>query len=274
MSEGQSVIMRWLERFVRVSWWLCIASPLVLIAWMMLVGNSHAILEDFGALYVDLDPLLIRRDMMWIVLSVGMGLVGAWGSILGYGFGSAKWRSVRGLLVWMAIVAAWFGAIVRREDLAWWGVWCRARVQLASLETFAKVSEGNWWTFFPDPSRSATIANPDLVYDRSLEGVVKQFWKLVPKNFYTNRNTTIVMFGRGTIPGTQFEISSIERTEGKAMRLELSGSDNGYWLERRWDAELPRSFAGGLSRDCVLQDYGAIGRGWYLVRYRMYVSDR
>ncbi|MFN7730494.1 MAG: hypothetical protein ACK5OB_01230, partial [Pirellula sp.] len=253
MSEGQSPTATRLERALRIAWWMSIAAPLVLIVWMMRLGNSYALLDSFGAMVVDRDPMLWNKSMVWIAISIAMALIGACGSIVGYGLGAAKWRSVRVLLVWMAMVAVWFGTFARRHDIAWWGVWCRARVQLASLETFAVVSERHWSDLFPDPFGRESTTKLDLIYDRSAEGVASLLQQLGPNNVYTNRDTTIVMFGRGAVPGTHFEIPSIERTEGKAMRLELSGSDSGYWLERRWDAELPHSFSGGLNAEYVLQ---------------------
>jgi hypothetical protein len=173
----------------------------------------------------------------------------------------------------MGLVAAWFGAIARRSDIEWWGVWCRARGQLASLETFAKVAEENWSALFPDPLDHESTAKSARIYDRTPAGVASFLQQLGPNNVYTHRDTTIVMFGRGVIPRTRFEVASIERSAGKAMRLELSGSDIGYWLERRWDNELPHSFAGGLNAEYVLQDYRAIEAGWYLVRYRAVILD-
>jgi hypothetical protein len=212
---------------IRFSWILSLVEPLILIVWQGSRSDSKELLESFGQLVVDGNVNKWTPEMKPILVAIVVGAVGCVGVVMGMARGATRWRSIRVLLGLMVIVACWLGAVARRDEVEVFGLWLRVWSRITPLENF--------------------------VQDVETEGDTH-----VAKGY----NSDSPQF----IPGTPFQLWDICRSPGASTRLELEGSDSGYWLERRFDREFPHSFFGDQFY-YVLRWSFPVTQDWYLVEY-------
>jgi hypothetical protein len=264
-SDGKRGWFR-IENGIRISWWVGIAAPCLLIGWLGSRSRSPELLEAFGGMLRNFSMSRWSPEMGPIALVMVLGVLSLIGIAVGYGCGAARWRSVRSLLGVMVVSALWLGAVARRADIEDWGRWLRVRVRIASLERFAMELDRHWDRYV----RLEDLNAHDGSDEETQDGLKL---RLGPRNAYDRGKSSILMFlGQEPIHGTGFRISAIERTKGSAIRLELAGSDYTYWLERRFDAEVPHSFSGGLGEEYSLRNMQRVANDWYIVQYQVFID--
>ena len=86
---------------------------------------------------------------------------------------------------------------------------------------------------------------------------------------YPNGNPrTLLILAQPQSPTKSIQFSAVERSDGGALRFELTGYENGAWLEWHPNDSSPESFTGGLENTYSRTKSAPLGNGWYLVRYR------
>lgn len=159
--------------------------------------------------------------------------------------------SSRTLLVVTAWVALWMTLILRTNSIVEWGRHERLRWKAPQLVHF--------------------MDRLDQVWEPVCQGQQPLSESEHPSHFnaYPIDKPTMCFFLNESVLGeTGLVARAIERTPGKALRVELGGSNGGYWLERRYDHQTPASFVGGLGEKWNLIRFHSIHPDLYLVQYQ------
>jgi hypothetical protein len=80
--------------------------------------------------------------------------------------------------------------------------------------------------------------------------------------------TMLMMLTSPDVPDSKSTFTSVERDRKGALRFELVGDDPGTWLEWHPPGSAPSSFTGGLENSYALERNTALGKNWYLARYK------
>jgi hypothetical protein len=166
--------------------------------------------------------------------------------VVGLFFGAPRHRRMRSWLALTALVAAWLTVFTSYPSLAWAGQRWRVSRQLDEFEAIAAPLRSAWP--FEDSSTEA----------------------LGPFNAYPIGQPQVLLL-LTTPPAAPQELSfaAIERSPEGALRFDLVGSDGFAWLEWQPKDSQPASFVGGLGGAHTLIRATPLGRGWYLVAYRV-----
>ena len=154
-------------------------------------------------------------------------------------------RSVTQLLAITTCIAMWCGFISYSDSITWQGKRIRFALRVRQLEALAAPLQASW------PESDGEIANlgPFMAYP-----------------FGDPR--TLVLLQSPQVARTSVYISAIERGSNGSLRMQTTGTDGGDWVEWHQPDNLPESFIDGLGDAHSLETFGAIGNGWYLVRYQ------
>ncbi len=238
---------------VGFSWALNIALLVVAFGWVYLFGQSRGVVELMTHLVAPAaSPGIVILDPWRVGSGVVIGLVAgglatcAWGVMLGSLFaGSARFRTTRMWLVFMAVTCGWLGLIVGWQTIYWLGQQRRVKPALPAADSMVSALRGAW----PKSDSALPDIGPFLAYPDGAP-------------------TTLMTLGRATFPETQLAFSAVEKTGENAMRFELAGAEAGAWLEWRGDGSEPRSFVGGLNTKYEVGRTARLRPEWFLVRYR------
>ncbi len=154
-------------------------------------------------------------------------------------------RSLRQLLSITAVIAVWCSLALHHDSIAWQGKRVRFACRVSELEAIAAPLREEW------PQRDGELS------------------KIGPFMAYPfGRPTTLVLLQAPRVAGHLVYVSAVECNCDGAIKLQLTGTDGGDWAEWHPPHSQPSSFVGGLAEPHELTTATAIGRGWYLVRYR------
>jgi hypothetical protein len=216
-------------------------------AWLFLDPKLEAIVRS--GLTNEAQQLTWRS---WCLLTLG-GLATAnfLLLVLCFLFGAPACRRFRSLLIIATLVGCWLGIGLNRSEFCWQGKRWRLRHQGAALNTVLDALLKHW------PAEDGELAGlgPFMAYP---VGDPQTLILLSPPRFSL----------RGTL------ISVVERTDTGAITFELSGAENGDWLEWHPPSSRPASHVGGLFERFELQRQTRLTDRWYLVRYVTHNGSR
>lgn len=216
--------------------------------WVYRDGQSRSIIERAQNLVSFQQALETSgaAQPLWMILVAaavaGLTLVGMF---CGLFLGAGPFRSVRMWLVFMAMTAGWLGLVVSWPEVYWSGQRQRMSAMLSPAEELARKLKANW----PVEDGFMEEVGPFLAY---------------PKG----NPTTLLPLQYITFPNTAIQFSAIERSKDGAIRFELSGKEQGAWLEWRADDDPPAAFVGGLETSYNVARQQQLAPRWFLVRYR------
>ncbi|GAA5508982.1 hypothetical protein [Novipirellula caenicola] len=158
--------------------------------------------------------------------------------------GNVRSRSLRSLLAMTAIVAGWCSLGIHHDAIAWQGKRIRFAWRVDELEAVAAPLRKAW------PTRDGELSTigPFMAYP-------------------FGNPTTLVLLHSPWLVDDRVYVSAVERGSSGSIKLQLTGSDGGDWVEWHPPQSRPASFTGGLADPHQMQAVTAIGSGWYLVRY-------
>ncbi len=263
MKNTRAELVRWcLSHLGLLLWSMAVLLSLAMTTWMFCDGRFYAAIPDWlrNPSWVPLSDLAVQSSQIkspftfrpqlfhgllwttWAVLaSIGLHLI----------VGPGSTRNIRSLLGITAIFAYWLFLGRECESIVELGRSTRLALQVSAIDRLAHDIDTNW----------AELCEPDSTCSTDL--------KLSNLLAYPTSNPRMCMFaGSFQVPQSNVEISSIERTEGEALRFQLGGEHLGYWIEKRWDGRWPRSFQSGLEYTFTPTKITQIHDSLYLVRYR------
>ena len=154
-------------------------------------------------------------------------------------------RSIRQWLAITSIVAVWFAFISNHAEVAWQGKRFRFASRMDELELIVAPLRDEW----PKQDGNLSPLGPFMAYP-------------------FGRPKTLVLLQTPQIGSQSVFVSVIERCQMGAIKLQLSGTDGGDWVEWHPKFSQPKSFVGGLADTHQLCASTSLGRGWFLVRYQ------
>lgn len=234
-----------------IAWSLCLALTL----WMFCDGGFYkggSFLKDRLRFFTQLEPQPIAMPAllrgMWL-FGIALGiLTSAMFLGIGFLFGKARTRSIRSIFGFTALAAFCMFLVLRCESVVETGRAFRMAWKAAPILEFADRINSDWDSLC-EPTSTSTL--------------------LPSRNSYPISKPTMCFFMTAfKIEGTAYDILSIERTEGKAIRFELAGDDIGFWIERRYDDGAPEQFVSGLNDPMEPDGFRSLGNRLFLVKYR------
>lgn len=243
-----------------------VLNGLFIVAWvvnivLLLAAVGYVLSDGWARSYVELlwqvlggQPVSesVIRDPAQLPWSVKLAVPGTYvaalsllGMIASLLVGSPGMRKMRTWLLFTTLVAAWMGLIVGWQSLYWYGQQFRLGTHVAEFETFARELDADW------PQEDGEFADV---------GVYLAYPRGVP--------TTLLMLGEPTLPGTQLQFSSIDRSESQIIRCELAAAERGAWLEWHPQGSQPTSFTDGLDTHHELLQSVQLSPQVFWARYR------
>jgi hypothetical protein len=237
------------------AWCLQLVTLVITLAWLMCDGYAHRLAAELGIASFDSFAYeRLPRELAKFRL-VALGVLGALTAgcsitiVVGYWMGAAAHRSIRALMAMTLLTAAWSAIAISWQHLVDFGRVERLQWNLPAVVEFADAVDRNW-----------NHTNNDRCDE--------PWANLAPHNAYPIDYPAMIMFfGEQPIPGTPITLSAIERTENEAIRFELSGSNQGFWLERRFDGSAPKAFVGGLGERRTPHRVQKLDSEVFLVQY-------
>ncbi|MCC9608007.1 hypothetical protein LOC68_02155 [Blastopirellula sp. JC732] len=227
-------------------WGWNLASWLTLLIWILLDASAGASWNQLAAA-VDLQlgelsrlpfPFFLMAALLGLSL---LGMVVAWVSIV------AGPRNYRSLLAWMATIgltSLWLGLIVNMPDLIWSGYRFRLHAALPKYEAATRPLCADW----PNSDGEMEAWGPYSAYPIAQP---KMLLMLAPPEICSGSH-----------------VVSVERAESGGVRLELTGKEQGVWLEWHPPGSEPSSFVGGLADPHRLIRTSRLRDNWFVVRYK------
>jgi hypothetical protein len=238
---------------VRTCW---IVNGLLLVAtliWILRDGQFGQGLAAFqthiGAFGSGKSPLVVvpplmwsRVDALWVILiggSVSMALI-----IAGLAIGSGIHRGTRAWLTLMLLVAGWLTLITAWPEISWRGQVWRVR---GSVSQFAELTE-KLTTAWPESDGQITELGGFMAYP-------------------IGKPRTLMLLTTPKVPGSQINISTVERGDDDAFHYQLAGNDEGAWVVFDKQHESPQPFFSGLEGEYLPQKFATLAPGWFIVQY-------
>jgi hypothetical protein len=251
-SLGLRSFFRYVAGF---AWAINVGLLLAAFGWIYLYGESRGIVELMKYQIGAADPTagIIVRDPSRLDGGVTIGIVA--GVVAGCAAvvmlaslfaGSARFRTTRAWLVFMAVLCGWLGLAVSWPTIYWFGQQQRLKSVLPAADAMVEALRSSW----PVVDTTLPDIGPFLAYP-------------------INKPTALMPLSEAMFPKTDLRFSAVERTGDEVMRFELSGAELGAWLEWRGDGSEPRSFVGGLDTQYMVVQAARLSDKWFLVRYRV-----
>jgi hypothetical protein len=80
--------------------------------------------------------------------------------------------------------------------------------------------------------------------------------------------TTVMLLARFDVPNSHISFRRVELSTGDTHRFELSGSEQGAWLEWRPRGSEPQPFVSPVFQQHHVDRFKSLGSDWFLVRYK------
>jgi hypothetical protein len=246
---------RFVEYGLTLAWALNFALLIGLGGWIFADGQfmqrataDKIILYDISAFGESITQGAIEPMSSGRTLAFALIVAAAVGSFAivfaGLFFGAVRHRRLHCWLTLMTLVAAWLNLWSTWPELAWAGAKWRVGRHVPSFELIAAPLRHRW------PTEDG--ASKDL-------GAFSAYPIGQPR---------VLMRLTTSAPDDDTQYSAIERSNGGGLRFQLTGGEQGSWLEWHPAGEAPASFLGGLETDYALIRSSPLGRGWFLTRYQ------
>jgi hypothetical protein len=173
----------------------------------------------------------------------GFGFISVVIFFLGLLFGTRAQRGLRSWLALTALVAAWFGLMASRDELAWARECWHMRRQIPQFEPLAARLRNDF------PKRDGTL--PELGNFTA---------------YPVDKPQMLLVFIAQTPPG-RATVAAVERSPAGALRFALASEQLGQWLEWHPPDSRPASFTGTLA-EYRLDRSKSLEDGWFLTRYK------
>ena len=228
----------WAKQSGTVLSWAAGLLPLVGISVCILfLGRSLRALQSF--------PSVDGFTEVLLCISVVFAMFGLLGILVNLFVGPPWHRTLKVWLAYLALVSAWCGLAVSWDSLYWYGQTQRIRTQICAYEPVARLLRTNW----PEEDGSHALLNSYRVYAQG-------------------DSHTLMPPAAVTPPGARVPYVSIVRSDRRALRFQLAGSETGAWLEWHPQESSPESFESGVYSHRELIRQRELIPDWYLVRYQ------
>jgi len=187
----------------------------------------------------------LRVSVLLIVFGGAFSLLTLLGIFAALFVGTRSHRRVLSWLAFMVVVAAWLTVFATWQEMSWQGQKWRVVRRVASFDGLATSLRDDW----PTADGVHLSLGAFMAYPRS------------------DPSTLLLLESPPLLDGIM-PVSAVERSEDGALRFELSGSEQGSWLEWHPSRSVPKSFVGGLEGRYELVRYAPLDRHWFLARYR------
>jgi hypothetical protein len=200
--------------------------------------------ESLASFFYTLSPDLGHR-LSYLVDLMGVAVLTLVGIVVTLFTGSREHRRLRTWFAFTLLVAIWLTLTVTWPEMAWQGQRIRMWTQLEGFQQVAAALRENW----PKADGELPEVGTFMAYPRG-------------------NPRTLMILSAPQPPTTGIQFSAVERSDGGALRFELTGYESNAWLEWHPQDSLPESFTGGLENTYSRTKSAPLGNGWYLVRYR------
>jgi len=225
--------------------WTIVALLVLLAGWLcvdpLLAGAVDSVAQALrGGRWPDALP---PRCCAVIVLMLGIAatvVCAAWSLFRG----PVEQRGFRSWLVFTAVIAVLVSVAVRFDTLAWRTKQIRLSWQMDSVRRVATALESDW---------------------PSTDGQRPQLGQFTA--YPIGSPTTLILLTPPELAGFGTKVVAVERDDPSLLRMQLSGNEQGDWLELHGDDTMPSSFIGGLGDRHRLVQSSSLGVNWFLVRY-------
>lgn len=245
----------------RVARGLLLVCPLALMAWMFFDGRFPTRLvnvivngywmpvgENGLSTEGDLGSLRDLRSFGFLVIGTIYFVCLATFSTV-FCIGSVRIRSIASLGTLAASIALVMVTLMESEEIVMTGRVWRGRNVSQQLSGFLRVVDSQWTD---DASRSAEPEWTAGLYSHA---------------YPIERPRMRMLASPIGVPGTAFSAIAFERTEGSAIRMELAGPEEGFWIERRLDDGTPSEFIGGLDERFQPRRWARLAPHLFLVEF-------
>jgi hypothetical protein len=179
----------------------------------------------------------------WIsVLAVAgcVSLAGTFGSLF---IGPPRFRRLRSWLGFTTVVALWLTLAATWPEIAWHAQGWRLGLITNKLERLIQEQPIN---------RGTDAGETQFGYANTYLGT---------------SGSTVMLLTRFDVPDSHISFARIELTTDGAYRFQLSGSEQGAWLEWRPQGGTPQLFISPVFQQYAVERVKPLGSKWFLVRY-------
>ncbi len=150
-----------------------------------------------------------------------------------------------------SIIAVWIFFGQQCQSIVEFGRNCRLSLEEGAIERFTTIADARWNEICARSNDYESILGVECL------------------QAYPTHRPSVCFFAKPvTLSGSSLEILAIERSEGEAIRLQLAGTNKGFWMERRFNSDAPKPFRSGLDYTLNPQSVAKLTSNLYLVRYR------
>lgn len=254
VNREVGLLQQSLELGTRAMLVLC---PSALIVWMLLDGRfpSHLL----SSIMQSTTDLPRQSHFPWrqqlgndtratlFTLAVVVFVVSFVTVLVTFLFGSRKGRTLATLICTCTSVALWMWLLLEGSEIVYAGRVVRVQATRDSIAEYLREVDADW---------DRVVGSHDA----------KVHGKWVYTHAYPLQRPRMIMAASPiAIPNTSVSWIAIERTVGDAIRMELAGGNEGYWIELRDDDRPPQPFVGGLEERFTPKRWSKIGPKLYLV---------
>lgn len=252
-TANPTILARWPRRAVNAAVPLAWTTNALLLgaaaAWFYVEGRSqsefHSLLRAAGwpgaASVADGDAASCGAA---IVTCATAAVVSLGVAFLGLLVGAPRFRTLRVWGLFTALAAVWLTLLATWPDVHWSGQQRRVARALPALESVALSLIVAW----PQNDGDIDALGPFLAYPKGS-----------PR--------TLLIMGDAALCDSPLRMASVERTPGRAIRFELSGQEQGAWVEWRSGEDTPSDFVSGLRTPYLVERSERLAPHWFLVRY-------
>lgn len=184
------------------------------------------------------------RFRCWFSYLSMAGLFGSVGLVLvTFIAGQSYGRSIRSWAVFSLLFGFWLTLFLNWENVAWSGKAFRMRPLLFQLEKIADELSGNW------PQKDGV--------DQTLGAFMA---------YPVGNPRTLILLELPEFSGCDATVAAVEK-DRSSIRMELSGSEVGDWIEWHPKGIFPNSFRSSMGQLYTLDKFQLLRDRWFLVRY-------